>query len=88
VTAIDAFRIGSALRELKDEAGVRQRLCGVLLHKKTGWAAAAGECLATVLSPKGIEDGANRFAREVEASFAMADEPSPLPEILIDVVEE
>jgi len=87
VTEIDAPRIGGELRNLKAEAGASKGLCGALIHKKTGHSVTAGEELATILSPAGLDDGAKRFADEIEASYTMGDQLVSVPGILREVVE-
>jgi thymidine phosphorylase len=87
VTAIDAPRIGEALRHLKAEAGARKGICGTLLRKKRGHSVASGEELATVLSPKGLDDGLAQFGAEVKASFTITGQPAAVPDVLLEVVE-
>lgn len=87
VTGIDAHRVGAALRHLKASAGDRRALCGASIHRKTADAVSAGDALATVLSPEGLEDEAKQFAAELKACFTTAVQPVSVPDILLYVID-
>ncbi len=86
VTAIDARRIGLAVRGLKAAAGGQKALCGLLLHKKTGDGVASGEPAATVLSPSEVRAAAEEAAREVAAAFRVG-ERAAAADLVAAVVE-
>jgi len=84
VAAINARRIGLALRDLKALAGERKRTCGVLLQKKTG-DAIAGEPVATLLVPAGLRDLSARAVSQVQGAFEVA-ESAPVPPSMLAAV--
>jgi len=80
VTGIDARRVGAAVRELKAAAGRFRRICGVLVHAKTGDRVSEAPA-ATVLGPPGEPELVGWAAREVAAAFqvgAAPGRPGPL----------
>jgi len=87
VTGIDARRIGAALRNLKAEAGARRAVCGTLIHRKVAHSVSAGEAVATIVSPEGLNDEVTQFAAEVTASFTIAEQPVSVPDVLLDAIE-
>ncbi|MCJ7751828.1 MAG: pyrimidine-nucleoside phosphorylase, partial [Armatimonadetes bacterium] len=86
VAAIDARRIGQAVRELKAAAGEQKALCGLVLHRKTGDRVSSGEPVATVLSPPETRGAAGEAARDVAEAFKMG-EPAAAPDLVAAVVE-
>jgi pyrimidine-nucleoside phosphorylase len=87
VVAIDARRIGLAVRELKAAAGEQKTSCGVVLHKKTGDRASCGEPVATVLSPPEARGSAEEAGREVADAFRMGACAAAAPDLVAAVVE-
>jgi len=87
VTAIDAKRIGLAVRQFKAVAGSRRALCGLVLHKKTGDSVACDEQVATVLSPSNLSGPAGEAAREVADAFRVGQRAVAALGLLVDVVE-
>jgi pyrimidine-nucleoside phosphorylase len=82
ITALDARRLGFAVRALKDAAGTRRCRCGVLLRRKLGEAAGAGP-VATVIGPSDIPSQLARAAAEVAEAFSVgAVSPAPTPLVL------
>ena len=87
VAAIDARRIGLAIRELKAAAGEQKALCGLVLHKKTGDRVSPGQPVATVLSPPEARGSAEEAAREVAEAFQMGGSGATVPGLVAAVVE-
>jgi pyrimidine-nucleoside phosphorylase len=83
VSGIDSRRIGVALRNLKVEAGTRKRLCGLLLHKKTG-DPLDGAPVASLLFPGEAEGAA--ATSEIKDSFTVSDQEPGRRDILAAVV--
>ena len=81
VAAIDARRIGLALRDLKALAGERKHACGVLCHKKAG-DAIAGEPAATLLVPAGLRDRSERAVSQVQGAFEVTESAPVTPRML------
>lgn len=87
VAAIDARRIGLAVRELKAAAGEQKALCGLVLHKKMGDRVSSGEPVATVLSPPGARAPAGEAARKVAEAFRMGGRVAVGPDLVAALVE-
>jgi pyrimidine-nucleoside phosphorylase len=85
VAAVDARRVGMALRELKAEAGQHKSLCGVLLHRKTG-DALGGEPAATLLFPQEAAAAAAAAADSIRSAFLVTSQRPAVGEILADIV--
>jgi pyrimidine-nucleoside phosphorylase len=85
VAAVEARRIGLAVRHLKEAAGDRRHICGVLLQRKTG-ESLRGEPAAFVLAPPEAGDAIGRTLEEVRAAYAVRDAPSPSLPLVAEVV--
>jgi pyrimidine-nucleoside phosphorylase len=86
VTGVDARRVGWAVRALKEATGAHKRICGVILHAKTGDRAAVGEPLATVLGARSSGAALDTAAGEIAAAYRLGDTPPPSSKLLVDVL--
>ena len=74
VVALDARRIGLAVRALKEAAQQQKPLCGLLLQKKVG-DEVSGDPVAALLIPAEAAPAADRVIQEIQAAFTVS--PSP-----------
>ena len=86
VTGVDARRVGWAVRALKEATGAHKRICGVILHAKTGDRAAVGEPLATVLGARSSGAALDTATGEIAAAYRLGDTPPPSSKLLVDVL--
>lgn len=85
VTALDARRVGLAVRELKLEAGARPHQCGVRLRRKQG-EAVGPEPVAEVVGPPGRPEALERAARAVAEAYRVGPEAARSGELVLGVV--
>jgi len=85
VTAIDARRLGFAVRALKLAAGARHCQCGVLLKRKLGEFVGA-EPVAVVIGPSDVPEALTRAAQEVAQAYATGATPPVLTPLVLGVV--
>ena len=86
IGAVDARRIGLAVRHLKEAAGARRGgLCGVLMEKKTG-DVVGREPVASVIGPAAAVEAIAEAAERVREAFAVSGEPPPPAPLLAEVL--
>ncbi len=86
IGAIEARRIGLAVRHLKEVAGARRGgLCGVLLAKKRG-EVVGGEPVASVIGPAEAGKAIGQAAVRVREAFAVSSQPPPRAPLLVEVM--
>jgi len=87
VVELGARRVGTAVRRLKSAAASGKASCGVALEKKVGDDVMAGEPVATVLAPPGLEGAVAEAADEIAAAFRLSDSYEGEPELVAAVLD-
>ncbi len=85
VVALDARRVGSAVRDLQALAGEERHACGLLLAKKVG-DEVRGDTLAFLLVPRAARGAAEDVAARIRAAYQIGDRLPPAPQVVADTI--
>ena len=85
VVALEARRVGAAIRDLQALAGEERHACGLLLARKVGDEVSA-DAVAFLLVPRAAHGAAQDVAARIRAAYQIGDRPPPALQVVADTI--